>query len=41
MKQAEQVVLVIDDEPSVRTAIAELLAAIGLTSQAFPSGEEF
>ena len=34
-------VLVIDDDPSVRTAIAELLTAVGLTSQAFASGEEF
>jgi FixJ family two-component response regulator len=41
MKQAEQVVMVIDDDPSVRTAIAELLAAVGLTSQTFASGEEF
>ena len=41
MKQAEQMVLVIDDDPSVRTAIAELLAAVGLTSQTFASGEEF
>lgn len=41
MKQAEQMVMVIDDDPSVRTAIAELLAALGLTSQTFSSGEEF
>jgi FixJ family two-component response regulator len=41
MKQAEQVVMVIDDDPSVRTAIAELLAPLGLTSQTFSSGEEF
>jgi FixJ family two-component response regulator len=41
MKHAEQLVMVIDDDPSVRTAIAELLAAIGLTSQTFASGEEF
>ena len=41
MKQAEQMVLVIDDDPSVRTAIAELLAAVGLASQAFASAEEF
>ena len=41
MKQAEQMVIVIDDDPSVRTAIAELLAALSLTSQTFSSGEEF
>lgn len=41
MKEAEQVVLVIDDDPSVRTAIAELMRAVGLTSQTFASGEEF
>ena len=41
MKQAEQMVMVIDDDPSVLTAIAELLAALGLTSQTFSSGEEF
>jgi FixJ family two-component response regulator len=41
VKQAEQMVLVIDDDPSVRTAIAELLAAVGLPLQAFASGEEF
>ena len=34
-------VMVIDDDPSVRTAIAQLLAAVGLTSQTFASGEEF
>jgi FixJ family two-component response regulator len=31
MKQAEQMVMVIDDDPSVRTAIAQLLGAVGLT----------
>lgn len=41
MKQAEQMVLVIDDDASVRAAITELLAAVGLTSQTFASGEEF
>jgi FixJ family two-component response regulator len=41
MKQAEQMVMVIDDDPSVLTAIAELLGALGLTSQTFSSGEEF
>src|SRR5215213_10482126 len=41
MKQAEQMVMVIDDDPSVRTAIAQLLGAVGLTSETFASGEEF
>jgi FixJ family two-component response regulator len=41
MKQVEQMVLIIDDDPSVRTAIAELMRAVGLTSQTFASGEEF
>ena len=41
MKQAEQMVMVIDDDPSVRTAIAQLLGAAGLTSETFASGEEF
>lgn len=41
MKQAEQVVLVIDDDASVRAAIVELITAVGLTSQVFASGEEF
>jgi FixJ family two-component response regulator len=41
MKQAEQMVMVIDDDPSVRTAIAQLLGAVGLTSETFSSGEEF
>jgi DNA-binding NtrC family response regulator len=41
MKLAEQMVMVIDDDPSVRTAIAQLLGAVGLTSETFASGEEF
>jgi len=41
MKQAEEVVMVIDDDPSVRTEIAELLAALGLTSQTVSSGGVF
>jgi RNA polymerase sigma factor (sigma-70 family) len=41
MNQAEPVVLVIDDDPSVREAIAELLHAVGLTCQTFASAEEF
>jgi RNA polymerase sigma factor (sigma-70 family) len=41
MKKAEQVVLVIDDDPSMRTAIKELIEAVGLTCQMFGSGHEF
>ena len=41
MKQAEQMVLIIDDEASVRAAIAELISAVGITSQSFASAEEF
>lgn len=39
--RAEQVVLVIDDDPSVRAAIASLIGAVGLTYQTFSSGQEF
>ena len=39
--RADQVVLVIDDDPSVRTAIASLIGAVGLTYQTFGSGQEF
>ena len=41
MKKAEQVVLVIDDDPSMRTAIRELIEAVGLTCETFGSGKEF
>lgn len=41
MEQAEQVVLVIDDDSSMPSAIAELIGAVGLTSQTFASAEEF
>jgi RNA polymerase sigma factor (sigma-70 family) len=41
MKEAEQVVLVIDDDPSMRSAIRELIEAVGLTCQTFGSGKEF
>src|SRR4030095_12451357 len=41
MKKAEQVVFVIDDDPSMRTAIKELIEAVGLTCQTFGSGQEF
>lgn len=41
MKKAEQVVLVIDDDPSMCMAIRDLIEAVGLTCQTFGSGEEF
>ena len=40
MKKAEQVVFVIDDDPSIRTAIRELIEAVGLNCQTFESGQE-
>jgi FixJ family two-component response regulator len=40
MKQAEQVVFVIDDDPSMRTAIKELIEAVGMSCQTFGSGQE-
>src|ERR1700750_786464 len=40
MKKAEQLVFVIDDDPSMRTAIKELIEAVGLTCQTFGSGQE-
>lgn len=41
MSEAEQVVLVIDDDPSVRAAVASLFRAVSLTCLTFASGEEF
>jgi RNA polymerase sigma factor (sigma-70 family) len=40
MKKAEQVVFVIDDDPSMRTAIKELIEAVGISCQTFGSGQE-
>lgn len=40
MKNADQVVFVIDDDPSMRTAIRELIEAVGLSCQTFGSGQE-
>lgn len=40
MKKAEQVVFVIDDDPSVRTAIKDLIEAVGMSCQTFGSGQE-
>jgi len=41
MKKADQLVFVIDDDPSMRTAIKELIEAVGLSCQTFESGQEF
>src|SRR5258708_12195628 len=40
MNKAEQVVFVIDDDPSMRTAIRELIEAVGMSCQTFGSGQE-
>jgi len=40
MTKAEQVVFVIDDDPSMRTAIRELIEAVGMSCQTFGSGQE-
>jgi FixJ family two-component response regulator len=40
MKNPDQIVLVIDDDPSMRTAIKELIEAVGLNCQTFSSGQE-
>ena len=40
MKEAEQVVFVIDDDPSMLMAIRELIEGVGLTCQTFGSGQE-
>src|SRR5258705_7640648 len=41
MKKAEQMVFVIDDDASMRTAIGELIEGVGLSCQTFASGQEF
>ena len=41
MKKADQLVLVIDDDPSMRLAITELIEAVGLSCQTFGSAKEF
>src|SRR5258705_436099 len=40
MKNPEQVVFVIDDDPSMRTAIKELIEAVGMSCHTFGSGQE-
>jgi len=41
MKKADQLVLVIDDDPSMRQAITELIEAVGLSCRTFGSAQEF
>jgi FixJ family two-component response regulator len=41
MNKADQLVFVVDDDPSMRTAIKELIEAVGLSCQTFESGQEF
>jgi FixJ family two-component response regulator len=40
-RKTDQVVFVIDDDVSVRSAISRLLGAVGLEVQMFPSGQKF
>jgi FixJ family two-component response regulator len=40
MTKAEQVVFVIDDDPSMRIAIRDLIEAVGMSCQTFGSGQE-
>src|SRR6266550_8397005 len=41
MTEAEQVVYVIDDDTSMRSAIKRLVLAVGLNAETFSSGQEF
>src|SRR5918995_5933249 len=41
MKSADEVVIVIDDDLSMRQAIETLLETVGLNSQAYGSAQEF
>jgi FixJ family two-component response regulator len=41
MKKADQVVFVIEDDSSMRTAIKRLVEAVGLSVETFGSGKEF
>jgi FixJ family two-component response regulator len=40
MKKSEELVFVIDDDPSMRMAIKELIEAVGMNCQTFASGQE-
>ncbi len=41
MTEQQPVVFIIDDDPSMRAALSDLLSSVGLDSRAFPSTEEF
>ncbi|HWX41585.1 MAG TPA: response regulator transcription factor [Blastocatellia bacterium] len=41
MKKAEQVVYVVDDDPSMREAVKTLIETVGLGCRTFGSGQEF
>jgi RNA polymerase sigma factor (sigma-70 family) len=41
VKNADEVVIVIDDDPSMRQAIRTLIETVGLNSQTYGSGQEF
>ena len=41
MNKADQLVFVIDDDPSMRTAIKELIEAVGFSCQTFETAQEF
>jgi FixJ family two-component response regulator len=41
MKNVEQIVYVIDDDPSMREAIVTLIETVGLSCRTFGSGQEF
>jgi RNA polymerase sigma factor (sigma-70 family) len=41
MKNADAVVIVIDDDPAMREAIQTLIETVGLNSQTYGSGQEF
>ena len=41
MKNVDEVVIIIDDDPSMRQAITTLIETVGLNSQTYSSGQEF
>jgi FixJ family two-component response regulator len=41
MKKVDQIVFVVDDDSSMRTAIQELIEAVGLSCQTFESAQQF
>jgi len=41
MKKADEVVIIIDDDPSMRQAIKTLIETVGLNSQTYGSGQKF